>query len=524
MKKIKELKLEELSVKQKIGMAFTAFINGNNRTKEDDEFVLNLIRNHSLGAVWVQQSNYKPQEIIDMIREVANYPILIVTDAESGMGDYVIGKHNALGCTDNEEQAYVFGKGVGVTARKMGYNIVCNPLLDLSTTGSVRSLGSDKERVARLAAAEARGMKDAGILTLGKHYPGGNNPNQIDSHMAESISDNTKEELLEYSLYPYQYLMDQGLLDGIMVGHKKFVNIDPEFPASLSSKMIEIIREMGFDGIAMTDALCMMSILSKYGEVECKGLALVAGIDAVLPYHKNQFSYEALCTCYEQGMIPDERIDEAARRILEAQHKSLEPPKYTEVTEEEKKIFQAINKDGIYAKTDEGLLPSLPRDGKYYFALMIRNENEIKEGTVAVDTFSNGWHYPSEITKKLEELFPNSKVVPFYQFPTQSQNCRILSDSIYYDETIFITFTEALAYTGKEHLTRRVVTLIEAMQMTDRISTIVHFGNPFVLEELPHTSRYILGGPSANSVNAALDVLAGKYPAKGHLTYDVTLP
>ncbi|MBE7043138.1 MAG: hypothetical protein E7399_06545, partial [Ruminococcaceae bacterium] len=327
MKEIKELKLEDLSVKQKLGMTLTAFINGNRRTKEDDEFVLQLIKNHALGAVWVQQSNYKPQEIIDMVREAADYPILVVTDAESGMGDYIIGKHNALGCADNEEQAYIFGKGLGITAKKMGYNIVCNPLLDISTTGSVRSLGSDKERVAKLAAAEARGMKDAGILTLAKHYPGGNNPKQIDSHMAESYSEMTKEELIEESLYPYQYLMKEGLLDGLMVGHKKFPNIDPDYPSSLSKKVIDIIRELGFDGLATTDALCMMGILSKYGEVECKGLALAAGIDTVLPYHKNEFSYQSLLTCYERGMISEERLDEAVRRVLQAQHKSMEPPK-----------------------------------------------------------------------------------------------------------------------------------------------------------------------------------------------------
>ena len=48
---MKELKLEELSIRQKLGMTFTAFINGSSRTPEEDAFILDLIKNHSLGCV-----------------------------------------------------------------------------------------------------------------------------------------------------------------------------------------------------------------------------------------------------------------------------------------------------------------------------------------------------------------------------------------------------------------------------------------------------------------------------------------
>ena len=57
--------------------------------------------------------------------------------------------------------------------------------------------------------------------------------------------------------------------------------------------------------------------------------------------------------------------------------------------------------------------------------------------------------------------------------------------------------------------------------LTDRISTIVHFGNPFVLEDLVHIPRIIIGPTSKDGVDAALEVLVGNYPAKGSLTYKV---
>ena len=83
------------------------------------------------------------------------------------------------------------------------------------------------EKVARFAAAEAKGMHDAGVLTVGKHYPSPKNDGNVDSHMVESVSRQTKEELIEDSLYPYRALMKEGLLDGVMVAHALLGQIDP---------------------------------------------------------------------------------------------------------------------------------------------------------------------------------------------------------------------------------------------------------------------------------------------------------
>lgn len=82
--------------------------------------------------------------------------------------------------------------------------------------------------------------------------------------MTESFSEDTVEDLLNYDLYPYIRLIEEGLLDGIMTLHKRFVNIDPDYPATLSKKVIDIIRNLGFNGVAMTDALIMMGIRENF--------------------------------------------------------------------------------------------------------------------------------------------------------------------------------------------------------------------------------------------------------------------
>ena len=241
---MKELKFEELTLEQKIGMVTCGMVGNWGRSPEGDEFILDLVRKRALGSIWILPSASDFKEITAKIKEAADYPLLFITDAESGCDDYTIGLHNSLGMTDNEELAYEFGKVTAIAAREKGYNVVCNPVVDMcrgisSCGGNMRSLGSDKYKVAKLAEAIAQGMRDGGVLTVAKHYPSAEkktlNSKLIDSHMAESCSYMTKEELLDYSLFPYLELMKKGLMDGIMTGHCRLPNIDPDYPASLSS-------------------------------------------------------------------------------------------------------------------------------------------------------------------------------------------------------------------------------------------------------------------------------------------------
>ncbi len=521
---MRELAFEELSTRQKLGMTFTACLNGNERSVEEDEFVFDLIKNHALGAVWIQFDDANALEQIKKVKAAADYPILIITDAESGIGEFLIGKHNAIGTTGSEKHAYAFGKTIGVAARKMGYNVLCNPVVDMED-GNMRNLGSDKEKVSALALSEAKGMRDGGVLTVAKHYPGGNNSNKIDSHMGESLSDDTKESLLAKDLMPYLTMDKEGVLDGAMVGHKKYLNIDVEHPASLSKPVIDIIREQGYEGFIITDALCMMGIRAKYGDVESKALAINAGVDLLLPYtFDNRKQFETYCEAYEKGLVHDECLDASVKRVLAAQHRAALLPTDSEVTEEEMNTFKSINKDGIYIKKDDAVESTIARDGKHFFIIVAKQETAVSEGKVAVDTFSNnGWHQPERIVKKINELFPNAQYQIIHEFPSQFELMTVLENSLGCDKLVMMTFSEFVAYTGTEHLTRRLVNLVDAMQITDRISTLIHFGNPYVLEELPHISSIIFGGQSSESVDTSLEVLAGIYPANGEPTYDFTL-
>jgi hypothetical protein len=98
-----------------------------------------------------------------------------------------------------------------------------------------------------------------------------------------------------------------------------------------------------------------------------------------------------------------------------------------------------------------------------------------------------------------------------------------MNRSVDSDGVIFLTFSECIAYTGEESLTHRVVSFINAMQYTDRVKALTHFGNPKVLEPLSHIPRVILASTAKDSTLAAIDVLAGEREPRGVMTYDVDL-
>ena len=527
---MQELKFEELSVEQKIGMVTCGLFDPWDRSPETDEYLYDQIRNHALGCVWVYPTISDFEEVMAKIKELADYPLLIITDAETGIGEYTIAGHNSLGVADSEELAYEFGKVTAVTAAQKGYNVVCNPVLDMKNGPGLcgsnrRSLGSDKHRVAKLGAAVARGMHDGGVLTVGKHYPSAQKKDLIDSHMAETWSDLTKEDLLEYNLYPYMELMKEGLLDGIMTGHCRLPNIDPDYPASLSKKVINVIKEQGYDGFTITDGLSMMGIVAKFGATDSKGLAVENGNDIALVWCNDyREGYTAVYDCYQKGILSDERLDEATKKVLEAQHKVFEmQAKYTEITQEDIDAIEKINTDSVYAKTDDGFSTSVSREGKHLFIVVVENETQVKAGQLSIDTFSRGFYDPVQISQKLEEYFPHSEVIALREFPTAAENNHALHKAVGFDDVVFITRVRSGAYVGREEFTPPLISLMEAMQVSGQISTVVHFSTPYALEALPHIPRVIIGPTSKKGVASALEVLAGNYPAKGTLTYTVTL-
>lgn len=519
---MKNLKLEELSTEQKLGMLLCA--RGISASKAEDlEFVLDLIRNHGLGCV---QIPYKEPETVKRIQEAADYPIIMVTDMEMG---FPLSKlppvpMMTLSACNKPEYYRAFAKAVVRDAKAHGCNANWSPVIDvLSEDGPARvyrTFSDDPERVCYAAEQISKVFAEYHFMSCGKHYPG---DAPADTHMLNVPAVNDIETMERVNFVPYKHLLKKGLLPSIMSGHTIHTVLDPDRPASLSKKVIDYIRNMGFDGVCFTDSFAMMSILQEYGEDKIPGLAIAAGNDIVLPNYRrsNRENYEYLKQCYNDGMFSEERLNEAARRVLALQaYLGEEPVNAEPFTEEDEKNYYAIAKDCITAVTDPGVDAALDTENTdRLFVIMTEISRATEE--LSQETITRTWYHPEAIINKIHEEFPEAEVITISDYATAKENEAVLVASTRHKEVVFITYCDTRPYLGTDCLTRRAEYLINSLNFSGRLSAVVHFGNPFALKNLDHISRKIFGYMMPQSQEYAIEVLAGKIEAKGTLPFKV---
>jgi beta-N-acetylhexosaminidase len=166
---------------------------------------------------------------------------------------------------------------------QLGITIDCMPVLDLPIAGADpvigdRAYGSDPDRVARLALAACNGMLEGGVLPILKHIPGHGRA-RVDSHYACPIVETGHDEMSRTDFAPFAALAE---MPWAMTAHIVYRAIDRSAPATFSRVVIsEIIRrEIGFDGVLISDDLSMRALGGTLGERTRR--ALCAGCDLVL--------------------------------------------------------------------------------------------------------------------------------------------------------------------------------------------------------------------------------------------------
>ena len=110
------------------------------------------------------------------------------------------------------------------------------------------------------------------------------------------------------------------------------------------------------------------------------------------------------------------------------------------------------------------------------------------------------------------------------EFSNSQQHEYILNKATFYKEVVVVTYCNTTSYLGTDGLTRRSEAWINALQYSGKISAIVHFGNPYALENIGHVARRIFGYTIPASQDYAIDALAGKIEAEGKLPFAVDLP
>jgi beta-N-acetylhexosaminidase len=193
-----------------------------------------------------------------------------------------LGQANDLAVTELE------ARRVGARLRRAGINWNLAPVVDVGynpanpvIVGQGRSYGANPLRVTQHARMFIHGMRDAGILTALKHFPG-HGSSFTDSHLG--FVDVTDTANYDVELLPYRILIAEGLADSVMTAHVVNRWLDLWHPATLSRPTVTgLLRErLGYDGPVVSDDLRMGAIEQHYGIGDAAVRALVAGVDVLL--------------------------------------------------------------------------------------------------------------------------------------------------------------------------------------------------------------------------------------------------
>lgn len=222
--------------------------------------------------------------------------LLVAVDAEGGQvmrlgpgaGFTATLSAQELGETNDFTLTELEARRIGRRLREAGINWNLAPVVDVGynpanpvIVGAARSFSANPLLVTAHARAFIRGMREEGVLTALKHFPG-HGSSDADSH--KGFVDVTSTASPEAELVPYRALIAERLADSVMTAHVFNRSLDDRFPATLSrAAIVGLLRgELGFEGPVVTDDLRMGAIEQHYGLPRAAVRALAAGADILL--------------------------------------------------------------------------------------------------------------------------------------------------------------------------------------------------------------------------------------------------
>jgi beta-N-acetylhexosaminidase len=295
--------------------------------------------------------------LVQSAAQAVAHPLLRCIDVEGGTVDRLrdliapVPSALAVAATNKPELFEKHGSLIAEEVRLLGLNTTFAPVLDLRTPASEpvmtsRVFSREPDQVVRYAKSFLRGLARQGVLGCGKHFTGLGS-GQVDSHHSTPVIAKPLAELWKEDLLPYRRLAKQ--LPMVMVSHATYSASVPE-PASVSAYWIReiLIREIGYQGLIVSDDMEMGGILKYTGIAEAAVEALAAGTHVVEICRNPALvfsAYEAVLREAESSPAFARRLRNAAVKVetvAAAGPKRLPPPPTSTVVKRMKTGVEAF--------------------------------------------------------------------------------------------------------------------------------------------------------------------------------------
>lgn len=315
--------------------------------------VRQIVEDYNFGSViYFAQNIQETEQSFNLTKDLqeaatkdGGIAMLISADQEGG-SVYRLGSgtalpgNMALGATGDASYSEKAGEIIGSELSVLGINTNLAPCVDVNNNANnpvigLRSYSDDANIVSQMAVASIKGMKKYNVIGCVKHFPG-HGDTATDSHYGLPLVNKTKDELMENELKPYKDSLSQGV-EMVMTAHIIYPQLESDkiksektgqeesLPATLSDDIITglLKGEFGFDGIVCSDAMNMAGVSATWDQVQAAKLSIAAGMDMLcMPCELKSLDDLANLDTIINGivedteMIPDERLNDACRRIL----------------------------------------------------------------------------------------------------------------------------------------------------------------------------------------------------------------
>ncbi|WP_271403335.1 glycoside hydrolase family 3 N-terminal domain-containing protein [Kocuria palustris] len=235
-----------------------------------------------------------------------------------------------VGAADDPELTREAAAGMGAELAGLGFTMDFAPVADVTSPDDAvvqdRAYSDDPQIVSEQTVAAMSGLSDAGLISSPKHFPGHGSVS-TDSHVGLPVQQTPVDTLKDEDWAPFRAAVDAGA-PTIMMGHIAVSDWNDQVPATLEPKAYQALREdLGFQGAVVTDALDMGALKDVVGPgrpvdsgvTTPAGAALQAGADLLVMPEDEAAAHADIVQAVESGAIPQQRLDEAAIRVVAMQ-------------------------------------------------------------------------------------------------------------------------------------------------------------------------------------------------------------
>ncbi len=327
--------LENMTLREKIGQMLIVY--NTTTTYLNEEFKNELIENQVGGYIIFDNNITTYNDTKKFIEEVKNsveIPMFIAVDQEGGKVQRLLSvtDKNATNIPDmqiigeynNPNLSYNVGIVIGEESRSLGINTVFGPVIDVgnyeTSTLKKRLISDNPKIVSKNAIKIAQGICDTGVIPVYKHFPGIADTT-IDSHADLPVIYKTIDNLKQVELIPFIEAINNNDVKTymIMVGHANYPLItNDKLPSSLSKKIINDLlrKQLGYDGVVITDAINMDALRDNYSEEMIFELGINASVDIFLMPDNSKIAIDIIENLVNDGKVSIEQINESVKRIL----------------------------------------------------------------------------------------------------------------------------------------------------------------------------------------------------------------